>query len=121
MGTGDDDAGFGPAAIWLESWGTSNDLESLLGYDTLLQDTLLTYTTIKEFHHRIVLQENLQRPRSSGTDGIKVDVEERFFILLPNISSYRFRELPGRADGVPGRNNRQDVVCLSDEVLVRIY
>lgn len=121
MRAGDDDAGFGPAAIWLESWRTSNNLCMTLGYDTSLHDMLLTHTTVKKFYHWIFLHQNLQCPRSSGTDGIEVDVEERFFILLPNISSYRLGELPGRADGVPGRNDRQDVVCLSNEVLVRIY
>lgn len=119
--TGDDDAGFGPATIWFEFWGASDDLSTALGHETSLYGVLLTYPTVKESHHRVVLQEEFQRSCSIGTDGIKVNVEERFLLRVSDMSSCCFGEPLGCADSVPGGNNRQDVVCLSNELLIRVY
>ncbi len=70
-----------------------------------LYSTLLTYTTVKEFHHWIVFQESFQRPCSAGTDGIEVNVEERFFTLVSTLSGCSFRKPLGGADSIPWRNN----------------
>ena len=103
--TGDDDAGFGPAAIWLEFWGASDDLSTALGYGTRLYSTLLTYTTVKEPHHWVVLQETFQRSSSVWTDGVEINVEQRRSTPVSDISSRCFSEPLGCADCVPRRHD----------------
>ena len=67
--------------------------------------TLLTYTTVQESHDRIALQENFQRSRSTGTDSIEVNVEERSFVFVSDMSRYCSNKPLGCINSVPGRYN----------------
>lgn len=52
---------------------------------------LLTYTTVKESYRWIIFEDTFQGSCSAGTDGIDINVEERFSILVSGVSSYCFR------------------------------
>ena len=106
MRTGNDDTWFGPAAIWLERRGASDDLPFASGLeDLVMYGRLLTYTTVNKSHIWITLQESFQSSCSTGTDGIQINIVEWSLILPPDMSRYRFGESLGRIDGVPGRKD----------------
>lgn len=101
MGTGDDDTWFCPAAIWLEFWGATDDLRFASGSEIESYGALLTYTTVKESHHWIALEEGFQRTCRAGTDGIEINVVERSFVMVSEMSNGSFSEPLGCVDRVP--------------------
>ena len=97
----------------------------LLGYGDTREKTfgkkLLTYTTVEESHHWVIPQENFQRSSPPGTDGVQIHIEERFGMLVSDTSGDCVSESLGRVDGIPWRDNRQDVIGLGNEIPIRIY
>ena len=105
MRTGKDDTWFGPAAVWLERRGASDDLPFASAHGTWSYGRLLTYTTVDKSHICMGLEENFQGSCSTGTDGIQVQVIEGCFIRSPDMSRYCLGEALGCVDSIPGRKD----------------
>ena len=82
---------------------------------------LLTYTTVEQSHHWVIPQEKFQRSCPTGADGVQIHVEKWFCVLVSDTFGDCVGEPLGGVDGVPWRDNRQDVISLGNEIRIRVY